>query len=119
MPMQTIIHGSNAVEIKTKNKVRNSNDFLDILANLDHDTYIMRKEDFDESFFKLSTGVAGEILQKASTYRKRIGIVGDFTNITSKALRDFIYECNQYKQIIFVESVEKALEIFTGSKAGR
>lgn len=119
--MQTIRHGNNAVEVQPRQKVYNSQDFLDIIANVDSDTYILRKEDFDPNFFKLSTGVAGEILQKATNYRKRLGIVGDFTNIASKPLRDFIYESNKYKQIIFVESVEKALEVFqlTDSRAMR
>lgn len=110
--MKTIIHSGKAVEINLNKRVCSSEEFLDLIANLDFDIYIMCKDDFDETFYILSTGVAGEILQKASNYRKRLAIVGDFSNISSKALNDFIYECNRYKQIIFVESVEKALEIF-------
>ena len=109
--METIMHG-NAVEIKIEGKICNSQDFLDIIASIDSNTYIFHKKNFDESFFNLSTGVAGDILQKASNYRKSLGIVGDYSDITSKALKDFIYESNKRKQIVFVESVEKALEIF-------
>jgi hypothetical protein len=32
----------------------------------------------------LKTGLAGEILQKFSTYNMRLGIVGDFSAYTSK-----------------------------------
>lgn len=110
--METIIHNDNAVEVKLDNKIGSGGDFLDLVANLDFDTLILHRDDFDESFFNLSTGVAGDILQKASNYRIRLAIVGDFSKLDSKALADFVYESNRVKQIIFVESVEKALEIF-------
>ncbi|MEQ8174655.1 MAG: DUF4180 domain-containing protein [Syntrophomonadaceae bacterium] len=110
--METIIHNDKAVEVKLDKKLCSSGDFLELIAGSIYDVYILRQEDFDESFFNLSTGVAGEILQKASNYRIRMAIVGDFSNFASKALADFIYESNRVKQIVFVESVEKALEIF-------
>ncbi|NDV47845.1 DUF4180 domain-containing protein [Paludibacter sp. 221] len=73
---------------------------------------IIDKEVFDDSFFDLKTGLAGEILQKFATYRMKLAIVGDFSEVASKSLRDFIRESNRQKFINFVESVEKAIEIF-------
>lgn len=55
--------------------------------------------------------MAGEILQKFSTYRVRLAIIGDFSTITSKSLRDFIYESNQGKQVNFVASLNDALNV--------
>ena len=61
------------------------------------------------SFFDLKTGIAGEILQKFSNYRMRLAIIGDFANVRSKALRDFIRESNTRGTINFVETAEEAL----------
>jgi hypothetical protein len=73
---------------------------------------IIKKENIIDGFYDLSTGIAGEVLQKISNYRKRMAIVGDFKNIKSKALRDFIYESNRWKQVIFVNTLEEALKLF-------
>ncbi|WP_091099127.1 DUF4180 domain-containing protein [Paenimyroides marinum] len=55
----------------------------------------------------------GDILQKFSTYRIRLAIVGDFSKFMSKSLKDFIYESTNGKQINFVTSVEDALKYLT------
>lgn len=73
---------------------------------------IAEKKHFASDFFDLKTKLAGEILQKFSNYRMKLAIVGDFTNIKSKSLNDFILESNKIKQIIFVSSVEEAIEKF-------
>ena len=66
-----------------------------------------------EDFFVLSTGLAGEILQKYQNYGCRIAIVGDFSHYTSKPLHDFIYECNQGKDVFFVGTEEDGIERLT------
>lgn len=63
-----------------------------------------------EDFFILSTGVAGEILQKFVNYRVKAAVYGDYSRYTSKPLRDFIYESNQGRHFFFVASREEALE---------
>lgn len=73
---------------------------------------IIGKEDFDEAFFDLKTGIAGDILQKMSNYSMRLAIVGDFSKVESKSLRDFIRESNRRKFINFVSSDSEALDIF-------
>ncbi|MDR2601811.1 MAG: DUF4180 domain-containing protein, partial [Spirochaetaceae bacterium] len=72
---------------------------------------IIKKENLNNSFYDLKTGFAGELLQKVSNYSKRLAIIGDFSQIKSKALKDFIYESNKWKQIIFIKTVEDALKI--------
>jgi hypothetical protein len=69
-------------------------DFLDMAGNIPTRTIILRKELLAETFFDLSSRIAGEILQKVSNYGMRLAIVGDFTIYLSKSLRDFIYESN-------------------------
>lgn len=62
-----------------------------------------------EEFFRLSTGVAGEILQKFVNYRVKLAIFGDFSGYTSKPLRDFIRESNEGKDIFFVATEDEAV----------
>ena len=61
-------------------------------------------------FFILSSGIAGEILQKFIDYRFRVAIYGDYSKYTSKPLKDFIYESNNGHDIFFVESLETAIK---------
>jgi hypothetical protein len=77
---------------------------------------ILDEENISPEFFDLKTGLAGEILQKFSTYRIRLAIVGDFRKYTSKSIRDFILESNARGQICFVGSEKEAIEILTGRK---
>lgn len=60
----------------------------------------------DPEFFSLKTRIAGEFLQKFVTYGKRLAIVGEIPAgfSQSRALRDFIVECNRGRQIWFVNS---------------
>ena len=74
---------------------------------------IVYKKNIAEDFFDLKTGIAGEILQKFSTYRVQLAVVGDFSNYTSKSLSDFIFESNKYGRINFVNSEEEAKKRLT------
>ena len=87
-------------------------DLLDIVSDYSIKSIILKRQNVSEDFFDLSTGFAGEILQKANNYRIRLGIVGDFSNVESKSLRDFIYESNLTKKIVFKPTVEEILKIF-------
>lgn len=62
-----------------------------------------------EDFFILSTGMAGEILQKFSNYHIKAAFFGDFTHYTSKPLQDFMYESNQGASVFFVPTQEDAV----------
>lgn len=66
-----------------------------------------------EDFFTLSTGVAGEILQKFVNYHVRAAIYGDYSRYTSKPLKDFIYESNQGKDFFFVATKAEAIQKLT------
>ena len=62
-----------------------------------------------EEFFILSTGLAGEVLQKFINYHIKAAIWGDYSRYTSKPLRDFIYESNHGRDFFFVETKEEAV----------
>lgn len=74
---------------------------------------VISKDLITDKFFILSSGLAGEILQKFINYRCRIAIYGDYSKYTSKPLKDFIYESNNGRDIFFTDSFEKAVEKLT------
>lgn len=92
---------------------------LELLMNCNYNyntaKIILREEHFSSDFFDLKTKLAGEILQKFSTYNGYLAIVGDFTKYTSSSLKDFIYESNRFKRINFVSTPEEAFRVLTTS----
>jgi len=89
--------------------ISNGQDFLDIVMNLPADRVIIHKSILNEAFFELPSGVAGDILQKATNYQVRLAIVGNHSDYESKSLRDFIYESNKGNRIVFVNTITEAL----------
>lgn len=69
---------------------------------------ILNKNSLPKEFFILSSGMAGEILQKFINYKFKAAIIGDFSVYTSKPLKDFIYESNKGKDIFFLKSLDEA-----------
>lgn len=59
--------------------------------------------------------IAGDILQKFVNYGIKLAIFGDFSKYTSKPLKDFIYECNQGKDVFFVKDEAEAVEILNAT----
>lgn len=97
--------------VSHKIEITEVQDALDLLGNSDYlgaTKIIVKEENFSPDFFDLKTGLAGEILQKFSTYRKQLAIVGEFEKYKSKSLRDFIYESNKTGRILFVSNIEEA-----------
>ncbi len=96
-------------------EIREVQDALDIMADagqLGARALIICEHHVLPDFFNLSSGIAGEILQKFSNYQMKLAIVGDFTKYSSKSLRDFIFESNKRGWIRFVPSVEDAKAVF-------
>ena len=87
---------------------------LDLIMTVKYETgctnIAVNKEAIVNDFFVLSTCLAGEILQKFINYGVRFAIYGDFSEYTSKPLKDFIYESNNGKDIFFVENEEEAMD---------
>lgn len=87
---------------------------LDLIATINYETgcdrTVISKAAVSEDFFILSTGIAGDILQKFVTYQMKLAIYGDFSVYTSKPLRDFIYESNNGRHIFFTEDLQSATE---------
>ncbi|MFZ5352397.1 MAG: DUF4180 domain-containing protein [Bacillota bacterium] len=103
--------GSIAIVNELEKQIESSSDFLDIMMSIDAETFVLKKVFLTDDFFELRTGIAGEMLQKVINYRRRLVIIGDFHNISSKALRDFIYESNKAGKIIFHEDMQQAVSL--------
>ena len=96
--------------------INHTEDGIDLLGNLyyqGYDKIIIYEKNITADFFDLKSGIAGEILQKFSTYRVQLAIVGDFTKYKSKSLNAFIYESNKGKHVSFVSSKSEAIKILS------
>jgi hypothetical protein len=111
-------HGNGIIElIKNGIIVDKIDDWTDLFFGQKCSTIVLRRENLNKNFFDLKTKFAGELLQKFSTYHKRLAIIGDFSDIKSKAFNDFVYESNKTKQVIFVKTIDEALNIFEDKTA--
>lgn len=87
---------------------------LDLIATVNYETgcdrMAVNKAAMTEDFFKLSTCLAGEILQKFINYHVKLAVIGDFSGYSSKPLKDFIYESNRGRNVFFVSTEDEAIE---------
>lgn len=93
--------------------IMNAEDALELLGSLyyqDFEGVILHEKNISPDFFDLTSGMAGEILQKFSNYRVLFSLVGDFQKYPSQSLKDFIYESNKAGKISFVNSVDEAIQ---------
>jgi hypothetical protein len=113
MEIEVVNTGVNNIAIvkETQEIIRETQDAIDLLADAgyyDCRKIIIREENLTPGFFDLKSGIAGDILQKFSTYGVKLAIIGDFSKYKSKSLQDFIYESNKYGRINFVNTFEEA-----------
>lgn len=91
---------------------------LDLIMTVKYETgctnIAVNKGAIVNDFFVLNTCLAGEILQKFTNYGVRFAIYGDFSKYTSKPLKDFMYECNNGKDIYFQPSVSLVVDRLAG-----
>jgi len=100
--------------------IKTSQDALDLISSAKFEagcnSAIIEKACICNEFFDLSSGIAGEILQKFVNYGLRIAIVGDFENISSSSLRAFIIESNRQGSVLFLNSQDEAVTIISHKK---
>ena len=68
----------------------------------------------DPEFFRLSSGLAGEVAQKFVNYRLTLAVIGDISAHVeaSGALRDFVWESNRAGHVWFLaDRVELAARL--------
>ncbi len=103
-----------AVVFSEKSVIVDVQSALDLILSVSYQTDVRRivinKEAMGDEFFILSTGLAGEILQKFIHYQVKVAMYGDYSRYTSKPLKDFIYESNHGKDIFFTGTKEEAID---------
>lgn len=113
------------IELENKTKVVRMKDesivisdeqsFLDVFMTISYETgenrFVINKNNLTEEFFDLSNKIAGGILQKVINYKMKLAIIGDYSKYESKALKDFMYECNHGNDIFFVDNEYNALRM--------
>ena len=91
---------------------------LDFAANVGHENncynIAVHKAAIADEFFDLSTGIAGEVVQKFVNYGFKLAIIGDFSGYASKYLHDYIYECNKGSHLFFVANENEAVKRLGG-----
>ena len=87
----------------------NANTFLSAAWEHDASMLAIPVSRLDASFFQLSTGLAGAVLQKFVNYRIQLAVVGDVSawSASSKALHDFIVEANRGRSTWFVADLDE------------
>ena len=121
MQLAEVNHNNVKIAIVTSDEkvITDIQSALDLLAAVSYesgaDRIAIDKDNIVDSFFVLSTGLAGDILQKFITYHAKVAIYGDYTKYTSKPLKDFIYESNKGNNIFFVPTKEEAIERLANS----
>ena len=93
---------------------------IDLLMSAQYDVgsknIVIPKQLIVEDFFVLSTGLAGERLQKCVNYGGRMAIYGDYSRYTSKPLKDFMYESNKGRDFFFVSTKDEAIAALAKSR---
>jgi hypothetical protein len=86
-------------------KLRSARDATDLIGDASGaEMIVIPVERLDPDFFRLRTGVAGEMTQKWVMYGKRVAIVGDVSAHVneSKSFHDFVYEANRGRDLWFL-----------------
>ena len=110
------LHGVRVLECGVEGKPpRTAKDATDIISEAwTHKAKLiaLRADWLGDDFFRLSTRIAGEVVQKLLDYGLRVAVVGDISQrvAESEALRDWVRECNRGRQVWFVKDMEELAE---------
>ena len=95
--------------------IKDTQSSIDFIMSIKYETncnkIALNKNAVIDNFFILSSGIAGEVLEKFITYKTKFAIYGDYSKYTSKPLKDFIYESNNGKDIFFVTTEDEAVKM--------
>jgi len=93
--------------------ISSERDILDVMGlfgEVGASLLLISKGALHPDFFDLSTGLAGEISLKLSTYRVKTAIVVDIESIPSQRFREWAVECNRGRKIRFCTNPQDAEE---------
>lgn len=105
-PRTLDVEGVRVVELLAEGPlIRDAGDLLGPAWEHEAQWVAIPTERLGDDFFKLATGIAGELVQKCVNYRVRLAILGDISAYVenSRALRSFVYESNHGEHLWFLE----------------
>ena len=96
-------------------KLKSERDALDLIGeaiNQGAEVILVPVERLGDDFFQLKTRLAGQIIQKFVTYRRRLVILGDISGhmAQSRALKDFVSEANHGTHVWFLTDIQELNE---------
>ena len=121
MQIEKIVRNNSEVAHVIDNNIiiNDSQSAIDVMMTVKYEAetknIAISKNLITDNFFILSSGLAGEILQKFVNYQFRVAIYGNFTKYTSKPLKDFMYESNNGKDIYFQPDASLAIGKLSGN----
>jgi hypothetical protein len=97
----TLVYAADAPQLTTERVA------LDVIAEAlqaGAELVIVPVDRLGDDFIKLRTGLAGQIVQKFTQYRRRLVILGDITPYTtnSPTFKSFVYEANHGDEFWFL-----------------
>jgi len=106
------IGGSKIAEMQSKGiiirSVRDADDIIAQLIEQKIDKLILHERNLIPVFWKISSGLASEILKKFADKNIAVALVGEFDKHKSKSLNIFIKEANLANQVFFTNDIELA-----------
>ena len=113
--MGEIIRTNQGVYVRPEEgeKVSSQGDLLELVAlcgEAGTDNLLLPRGSLAEDFFDLSTGLAGEIALKLSTYRVRTAILVNLLGVRSQRFKEWAWECNRGHEIHFCADEEDAVQ---------
>ena len=115
--MNILVHDINGTKIAEMQSTgiiirsaRDADDIVEQLLQRPITRLILHERNLCPEFWQLSSGLAGDILQKFTNHGIAVAFVGDFekNKSKSKSLSAFIHESNLHSQFIFTDSIESA-----------
>ena len=104
-------HGNYLLSDPNHGNIRSEQDILDLFGffgEVGAGLLLISEGALHPDFFDLSTGLAGEISLKLTTYRVKTAIVIDLESIPSLRFREWAGECNRGREIRFCADLEEA-----------
>ncbi len=86
---------------------RDASDLVGEAFSASAELVIVPVERLGADFLRLSSGLAGEVLQKFVNYGLKFAILGDISAATAASgpLRDFVYESNRGRSVWFAQDL--------------
>ena len=73
------------------------------------DRFVLLENQLADDFFDLSTGFAGELVQKCNNYGIKVAVVETSAKPRSTSFRQFASESNRGNRFIFVANIDEGM----------